>query len=147
MIELAPITPENYAAARELSVQPDQAAFVAGLEKTLADAFVYPDTWFRLITDKAAPVGFVLLHDFADDGRRFLNVVRLMVDAQHQRRGFGTACLRRVFELAGHWERPVDELRISTVPENTVALMLYRRLGFVGTELEDGEIALYRPLS
>ncbi len=35
------------------------------------------------------------------------------------------------------------ELRISTLPDNTVALSLYRSVGFQERGLESGEIALY----
>ena len=80
MIRLEPITPENHETARGLAVRPDQARFVATVERSLADAYVWSESVFRVACVDGTPVGYLLLFPFSDGGgRRIVNVVRLMV--------------------------------------------------------------------
>jgi diamine N-acetyltransferase len=144
MIELVPITPENYAEALALSVLPEQEAFVAGIVKTLADAYVWNESEFRLAFDGDTAVGYVLVFPFNREGQYLVNVVRLMIDAKYQGKGLGGALLDSVIEWVSHFEPRADVLRISTLPDNTVARSLYKSRGFDESGVEDGEVALYK---
>jgi diamine N-acetyltransferase len=147
MIELLPITPENHLSARELRVRPDQEQFVAGIEKTLADAFVWKSGEFRVAFHEGVPVGYVLVFPFEQDGQQVVNIVRLMVDVQFQGKGLGRGLLNKTLEWIGSFTPFVDLVRISTLPQNQVAVTLYKSSGFIERGVEDGEIALYRALS
>jgi diamine N-acetyltransferase len=147
-IELVQISPANHKAVRALSVRPEQAHLVAGVDASLADAYVWQGAMFRAACEHDVPVGYVLIYPFDRDGLRIVNIVRLMVDARHQGRGLGRAILSRTLEWISALSPPPDALRVSTLPENEVALGLYLSMGFEIRGSEEGEVALYRlPLS
>ena len=100
-------------------------------------------------------VGFALLYPLvegedvyplpADSRMRGLILVRLMVDARLQGRGYGREALEAIAEIARG--RRLGTLRLSVVPENGQALEFYRRNGFVETgEVEEGELVMERRL-
>ncbi len=143
-IELVPITPANHKAVRALSVREDQTHLVAGVDASLADAYVWDGSLFRAALADSVPVGYVLVYPFDQDGSRIVNIVRLMVDARYQGRGLGRAILTETFRWIGSFSPPADVLRISTLAENEPALGLYLSMGFEIKGTEDGEVALYR---
>lgn len=101
-VTLQPITEDNVGAVSELKVRPDQEQFVAPNPWSMAQALAeYEIAWPRAILADDHVVGFLMLEiDPNEDGRNFW-LWRLMVDANHQGKGFGRAAL----SLA------VDELR------------------------------------
>lgn len=146
-MDLQPITEQNHVAARKMSVRADQSQFVAMIDKSLADAYVYSDSIFRLAISDGTPVGYVLIYPFDRDGKRIVNIVRLMIDARFQGKGLGRSLLTKTLAFVGLLSPDVETVRISTLPENENALNLYRSEGFVDRGIEDGEIALYREVS
>lgn len=143
-IELIRITPENHKAARALAVRPDQEHLVASVEASLADAYVWEAAEFRIACKNDEPVGYVVVFPFDRAETRIVNIVRLMVDARHQGRGLGRAILDETIRWMSQMSPAPDLLRISTLPENEVALGLYLSMGFEIQGTEDGEVALYR---
>ncbi len=126
-----------------MKVHDHQAHLVAPIESSLADAYVYRTSKFRIAFEGELPVGYVLVQPFDEDGRRVVNIVRVMIDGDHQGRGLGREMLERTIRWLGTFEPAPDLLRISTLPDNTVALGLYRSMGFQERGMESGEIALY----
>lgn len=144
MIRLEPITPDNQKAVREMSVREDQQHLVAPVELSLADAYVWKESSFRAAYKDESPVGYVLVFPFTESDQRIVNIVRLMIDARYQGSGLGRALLITTLEWIESFSPVVDKVRISALPENEVALRLYRSEGFEDAGLEDGEVALYR---
>jgi len=144
MLQLVPIGPDNHLAARALTVDPAQERFVASVDKSLADAYVYQTAEFRIACIDETPVGYVLVFPFQQQARQLVNIVRLMIDARFQGRGHGRQLLQATLEWIGTFSPAVDTIRIATLPDNAAALSLYKSLGFVEQGIEDGEIALYR---
>ena len=144
MISLEPITPENQRSVRELSVREDQRDYVATVEQSLADAYIWKESSFRAAYLEDSPVGYILVFPFTESDQRIVNIVRLMIDAEHQGTGLGRALLRATLEWIEGFTPTVDKIRISSVPENQVALSLYRSEGFEEAGIESGEVALYR---
>ncbi len=142
-ITLTPITVDNHKALRALRVLPEQEGFVATVEASLSDAYVYEDAEFRGVFEGDEPVGYVMIFPFDRDEHRLVNIVRLMIAGPHQGRGLGRATLELTLDWIRSLEPAVDLIRISVVPENEVALGLYLSLGFETKGLEDGEVALY----
>jgi diamine N-acetyltransferase len=146
LIELRRIGPENHESARRLSVRHDQNRFVATVDKSLADAYVWSDAEFRIAYADALPVGYVMIYPFERDGRRVINIVRLMIDAEFQGQGLGRALLQKTLDWIRSMTPTPALVRISTVPDNAVALRLYQAAGFQAQGEEEGEIALYLPV-
>lgn len=143
-LSLEPITPENQRSVRDLSVREDQRKYVATVEQSLADAYVWKESSFRAAYSNGSPVGYILVFPFTESDQRIVNIVRLMIDARHQGSGLGRALLRATLEWIESFNPVVDKVRISSVPENHVALSLYRSEGFEEAGIESGEVALYR---
>jgi diamine N-acetyltransferase len=144
LIELVPISPENYAEALKLAVHPEQETFVAGIVQTLADAYVWHESEFRLAFNDDVAVGYLLVFPFDRQEQRLVNIVRLMIDSKSQGKGLGGSLLDSAIEWISDFEPRPDLLRISTLPDNAVALSLYKSRGFEDAGTEDGEVALYK---
>ncbi len=142
-MELVPISPANYELAMNLTVRPDQEYLVASLQESLADAYVYPESLFRLAFVQDEPVGYLLLSPFDSERGRTVNIVRLVIDQRFQGGGLGRLLLQTALDWIATFEPAVDSVRISTLPGNSVAIKLYESAGFVRAGLEQGELALY----
>jgi len=148
VVELVPVTRDNWRRAAAISVADGQLRFVADHEPValviLSKAFLRVadrDWWPYLIEDAGRAVGVVALVDERQpDGQ--LALFHLAIDAAQQRRGYGRAALRRAVELARQLTG-CDRLRLTVHRENRVAIALYESEGFVvdGTD-DDGELRL-----
>lgn len=141
MIELRRVTPDNHLEVRELAVSPAQQRFVATVDKSLADAYVWKDALVRAAYEDDVAMGFVCIFPYNEAGVSTINIVRLLVDQRFQGRGLG----RELMAVVMDWIATIapDNIRISTLPDNDVALALYKSFGFVEHGIEDGEVALY----
>ncbi|MEU6380911.1 GNAT family N-acetyltransferase [Streptomyces sp. NPDC046909] len=141
---LEKITSRNLDAALSVRVRPEQEFAVAPVVKSLAEAYVHPDTaWPRLITDDDRPVGFLMAFfdiDWREDGTLFRSGLwRLNIADGEQGRGYGRFAVESVAaEIRG---RGGKELYVSwhqgeNGPEN-----FYLNLGFrPNGEMVEGEI-------
>ena len=148
-VTLRPVDDRNRDALAALAVRPDQTHFVATVAKSYADAAAQPNShptmWGIYAGDE--PVGFTMIEDGAEptadepDPWRY-TLWRLLIDARHQRRGYGRAALDLVIDYLG--TRPdATELITSAVPGEGSPLPFYERYGFVQTgEVHEGEVVL-----
>jgi diamine N-acetyltransferase len=95
------ITPANLDAALGIRVLPEQEFAVSPVVKSLAEAYVHPDTaWPRLILDGDRPVGFLMAFfdiDWYEDGSvRRSGLWRLNIAAGEQGRGCGRFAVESV---------------------------------------------------
>lgn len=154
-IELRAVTRENLAPLVCLRLRADQRNWVAPNEYSIAQASLY-DTWearavHATIGGHDELVGFVLWgqdEDLPDDAPERTSewwLVRLMIDARWQRRGFGRAAAEAV--VAELESRPgCTAVLLGVHPHNAPARALYESMGFVDTGLvEHGEIVMRRP--
>ena len=139
------ITPENYAATLALSVAPDQTRLIAPVVRSLADAFVW-GAEPRVARRGTDLVGFVMIFPFELAGEPVANVVRFMVDEHHQGQGIGRELMAATLGWVESRSPRPSRIRISSLPENTRALGLFRSCGFEGNDndLEDGEVVLWK---
>ena len=130
------ITKENFWEIISLKAGENQR-FVASNAISIAQSKVEPYLLPLAIYDDDTAVGFLLHGIVPDDGHYW--IVRLMVDEKHQKNGYGKKAMELII---GKIKEDTDHNKvfISTSPENTIGLNLYKRLGFVSTgRIEDGE--------
>lgn len=140
MITLRSVTLENFHACIDLRVHPEQQEFVASNVYSLAESRFEPSWVPFAIYAEEMLVGF-LMYDGAD-----YEVIRLMIDAQHQRKDYGRAAMKLLLEQMDR-ERTHPFTEISYVPENVEAENLYASLGYVRTgEIRDDEIVMRREI-
>ena len=138
----------NLDAVLKLQVAPGQRRFVSNVERSLAQVAYEPagSAWAFFDGDEA--VGMCLLYDARldkDKPASQLYVWRLMVDARHQRRGYGRLVMAWVLDEARRWG--VDEIGLSHVMSPGHAGPFYENLGFTYTGvIEDGEHKMVLPV-
>ena len=150
--EFREIDVANLRAVMSLRVTPDQSRFVASVRDSLRDAEEAPDArpWYRALYADNVPVGFVMLSDGIPPGNPELlgpfYLWRLLIDVEHQGRGYGTAALDLCCDYVRR--RPGgQELLTSVVQEPGGPLPFYLRYGFEKTQqVVDGELVLRLPL-
>ena len=142
MINFRAITEDNFDAIIRMK-RPDDEHFVASNAYSLAQAWLYRDNgdvYPFAIYDDDQPVGFMMLDEDLDE--RCLIIWRIMFPEENRFKGYGTAAIRRIIDLARESGK-YDFLLISYDPENKVAEHVYKKLGFRPTGVfEHGEIEL-----
>jgi diamine N-acetyltransferase len=137
-ITFRPVTRENFSAVIELTVTPKQVDFVSSNLYSLAEASIEPSWTPLAIYAGDDLVGFALFGRDDETGRWW--IMRYMIDAQHQGRGYGTAALPMLIDLIVE-RHSCGEIFLGYDPGNDVAERLYARMGFAPTgEMVGGEI-------
>ena len=136
-VTLRDITRENFNECVRLDVRDDQRTFVASNVYSIAQTTVEPTYTAQAVYHGDEMVGFCMYGYDADED--CYCVARLMIDKNHQGRGYGRAAL--VEAIRRMRERPdCREIVLSIDPGNMAAQKLYESLGFVKTgELSHGE--------
>jgi diamine N-acetyltransferase len=145
VVTLREITRETLWPVLQLRVRPDQTQFVADNATSIAEAHFTPTAWFRAIYADDTPVGFVMLDDHPEKPQYFL--WRFMVDATHQRKGYGRRAIELLIEHVK--TRPgATELLLSYHPGEGSPREFYCKLGFEDTgEIVDEERVMRRGLT
>lgn len=133
-VHLRKVTRQNLRECLNLQVDESQIGLVATNAQSLAEAYVDSNLFPLAIYDTAAcgyehpdvpVVGFTLYEIVAGVGL----IMRLMIDRQYQRQGYGRAAMIEVIRrLKLHPE--VEIIAISHRKENEAAARLYQSLGF-----------------
>lgn len=144
VVDLRPVTSDNWTELIKLKVRDDQKSFVASNLYSVAESHFgaeYNGHWdlypFGLYEDDQ-PVGFMMYGlNYPHDPQAF--IMRLMIDEHHQHRGLGRIAMQKTLDLLRADDK-VCKIGISYEPENEVAKKLYASFGFVETgEIVDGE--------
>lgn len=144
MVALRPLDDANRQAVLALRVAPHQERFVSSVTASLLQATEHPAARAlpRAVYADDVPVGFVVVCDEVDHPDytpRYL--WKLLIDARHQRRGYGTAAVDLVVE---HFRgRPgADALSTSAREGKGSPLPFYERYGFERTGRMHGDDVL-----
>ncbi|MFI5892093.1 GNAT family N-acetyltransferase [Actinoplanes sp. NPDC051513] len=129
------VTPENYDAAFDVKVRPDQEDLVAPVVKSLAEAYVHREhAWPRLIYDGDRVVGFLMAFlDVAwdparDPEDRRSGLWRLNIAADAQGRGYGRFAVEAVCQEVR--ARGGPRVYVSYEPRAGGPEKFYLKLGF-----------------
>ena len=90
-LRLAELTPDNLPAAVKLTLKPGQEKFVAPVVESIAEAYVIPTAWPRVVLDGDRVVGFVMANFEPDNEVEAFRcgIWRLNVAADAQGLGVG----------------------------------------------------------
>ena len=136
-----PVDAGNLEAVLKLQVAAGQRPFVAPVDRSLAQVAYEPAGRAVAMFDGEVAVGMMLLYDARLDKEKAadqLHVWRLMVDARHQKRGYGRLAMDWVVQEAKAWG--VQQVGLSHVDLPGHAGAFYQKLGFTYTgEIDDGE--------
>ena len=147
-VTLREIGPDIEDAVSALRVAPGQQRFVATMAQSFYDAVDEPEqnAWMRAVVADGIPVGFVMVSWKIGPVPGELwcpyYLWRLLIDAEHQRRGYGAAAVGLVVDAVR--ADGADALLTSCVTGEGSPQPFYEGLGFVPTgELDpDGEVIL-----
>ena len=115
--------------------------YVASNLYSLAQAKADPTLVPFAIYNDDIPVGFIMYGKDPEDNNEYW-IVRLMIDTQYQKNGFGRKALEIVIEKIKQ-DKSHNKIKISTEPENIIAMKLYNKLGFNETgEINHGEAVM-----
>ena len=143
MIELKPITEENFVDAFNLKLAPGQEDFVSHPVRSLAQAYVYRNQCQPFgIYDADKMVGYVMvIYDY--DIPEY-DIWHMMIDKDEQGHGYGSEALDKVIEYI--MTKPFgtsNRVALTCNKSNSIALKLYEKKGFAPTGNEyDDEIEL-----
>lgn len=125
-----------------LKVSEEQQRFVASNLSSVASCYVLSINGSMplpfCIYAEDLLVGFVMIvygitgYEEPDIASGNYCVLRLMIDARYQGRGYGRAAMQKVIEYVKTYPAgPAEYLWISYAPDNVVARNLYQSLGFL----------------
>lgn len=151
MPEIRPVHKDNWKELIRLKVREDQKHFVASNLYSIAEAQFgddYEGHWDLHpfgIYDGETPVGFLMYGFNFEHRKQQAFIIRLMVDENHQHKGYGRYGMQKMLELFRADER-IRVVGISYEPENEAARKLYASLGFeeTGEMLDEEVLAILR---
>ncbi len=147
MPDVRPVTKDNWESLIKLKVRDDQKNFVASNLYSITESHYGDDVpgeghWDMFpygIYGENQPVGFFMFAINYGAAKFQGFILRLMVDQDHQGRGYGRFGMNWMLDQFREDER-ITTVGISYEPHNETARKLYATLGFVETgEIEDGE--------
>ena len=139
MVELHPITEDNFLDAFHLALAPGQEAFVSHPIRSLAQAYVYRNQCqpFGIYAEDRM-VGYVMvIYDF--DVPEY-DIWHMMIDQSEQGHGYGGEALDEVLRYVR--TKPFgksDRVALTCNRNNSIARKLYESRGFTPTGNEDEE--------
>jgi diamine N-acetyltransferase len=145
-VTLREITATTVRAVCELKPCAGQERYVAPVAVSIAQAHFTPTAWFRAIYAGEDPVGFLMLRKEPENGTCFL--WRLIIDCDHQRRGFGRAAVSEAIQEVLRW-RGITAIVTSCGTGEGDPRGFYAQLGFqeTGQIGPTGEIILRKELT
>ena len=139
-ITLREINKDNFRQCIKLETFEEQKNFVASNVFSIAQSKVEPYLLPLAIYHDEEAVGFIMYGP--DPEEDCYCVARLMIDKNHQGKGYGRAAMLEAIRRM-RAEPDCHEIALSFEPENTGAEKLYESLGFKKTgEVIEGEVVM-----
>lgn len=148
-VSLRDITHENWRTCVQLTVASDQENFVATNAVSLAQA-AYETNWNpKAVHVGKEIVGFVMYGIEFYQGKNVWDIIRVMIDKNHQRKGYASAAIQQLLDLLRAEDPTILDVYISFIPDNQAARLLYSKVGFheVGRTPNGEEILMYMSLA
>lgn len=141
MIELREITEEDFHDVLSLELSEDQqkAKLVAPNVRSLAEAWLYranEDVFPYAVYNNEELVGFILID--VDEEERAYMIWRMMIDKNHQGKGYGQKVVEKVIEIAQSRD-DTDTVIANYVKGNDAMQSIVTRLGFKQTGFDEDD--------
>ncbi|MHA2504724.1 MAG: GNAT family N-acetyltransferase [Candidatus Kariarchaeaceae archaeon] len=147
-MQLIELTLDNWGDAIALEVADNQEDYIASNVKTIAQSKFMPYLEVRAMGNEEGMVGLVAyvvrVSELDDKKPDSGYIMRFMVDANHQGKGYGRTLLDLTVETIKREEPSTRYIYLSVVPENTGATGFYRKMGFEPTGEKAGSEDVYR---
>jgi len=139
MPDIKPVARKDIRALYHVQVKPDQEQFVAPNGLTMAQTPWEPGSEVFGIWEGEIAVGLLAIIDFSHpdavleegEDRDSLYVWRLLIDEDHQRKGYGTAALNFAKQMMR--DRGLNSISLGVMDKPGSAVPVYEREGFVRT--------------
>lgn len=129
-MDFIPVDESNFEKVIQLELNENQKKFVASNVRSLADCYLYRnnnDVFPYAIQSEDQIVGFLLLDE--DEENKEIMIWRMMIDKQHQNKGYGRKVVKKVIEIAEK-QNKYDIVVADYVQGNEVMGNLLRSIGF-----------------
>lgn len=140
MLQLRKITTENWIKAISLKVREDQMNYIASNAVSLAQLNFLDNFHAKGIYFEEEMIGFTLFGIDEEDNEYW--IYRMMIDKNHQGKGYGKAAVKLVIEdIQKMKEERHKTITLSYEPKNEHAKRIYEKMGFQEVEglIIDGE--------
>ena len=143
MSTLQRITRDTWETCLALEVAPDQTAFLPNNAYSLAQAYAKREFVPLAVYADTTMVGFAMYALSPDQRRSWIG--RLMIEHQHQEKGYGRAAMEQVIERLNALSEHQD-CGVCYAPDNMVARWLYTSLGVEETDrvIDNQTVAMLR---
>ncbi|MBR5968786.1 MAG: GNAT family N-acetyltransferase [Lachnospiraceae bacterium] len=140
-VTLTEVNESNFLEAMSLRVAESQRSFVADAAGILARGYVFRADRARVYAVQVQNelVGLLLVRDLKEEPACY-DLQQLMIDARHQNRGYGTSALGQLLSSLKQ-EHAFDMVEVCVKKDDTAALHLYEKAGFVDSGYIDEEAA------
>lgn len=133
-IYLKSIDKSNWEEAIRLSVKPEQRTFIASNLYSIAEVQFLDDFYAKGIYVDNKMIGFTMFGIDPDDNNYW--IYRLMIDEKFQGKGIGKQAIYLVIEeIRQNNNTNIPLIMIGYHPENLTAKFVYKKAGFIETEL------------
>ncbi|WP_320939979.1 GNAT family N-acetyltransferase [Lysinibacillus capsici] len=133
-IYLKPIDKSNWEEAIRLSVKEEQQTFIASNLYSIAEVQFLDNFYAKGIYLDNKMIGFTMFGIDPDDNNYW--IYRLMIDEEFQGKGLGKQAIHQVIEeIRRNNTANVSLIMIGYDPENLTAKFVYKKVGFIETEL------------
>ncbi len=130
---LAELTPDNLQAAVSLKLKPGQEKYVAPVVHSIAEAYVTPTAWPRVVLEQNQVVGFIMgSFDPDHEIKEFrAGIWRLNVAGEAQGRGVGQFAIDELAKEAR--SRGITHITVLWIPGEDGPEGFYQKCGFIPT--------------
>ncbi|TPV39564.1 GNAT family N-acetyltransferase [Bacillus dicomae] len=133
-IHLKSINKSNWEEAIKLSVKAEQRTFIASNLYSIAEFQFLDDFYAKGIYVGNKMIGFTMFGIDPDDNNYW--IYRLMIDEKFQGKGIGEQAIYLVIEeIRQNNNTNIPLIMIGYHPENLTAKFVYKKAGFIETEL------------
>ena len=131
---LKAIDKNNWEEAIRLSVKEEQQTFIASNLYSIAEVQFLDNFYAKGIYLDEKMIGFTMFGIDSDDNNYW--IYRLMIDKKFQGKGIGKQAIHLVIdEIRRNNNANISIIMIGYAPENLTAKFVYKKAGFIETEL------------